>query len=180
MTASDLLAWHDFFGLVAEVGATLAGLLFIGLTISLDHVLKAPGYLARAFAALFLQLEMLLIGLFGVIPGQPAYVLGLEFIAVGLALFGGIATFTRNFPECDRSHVLGSKGPRRFRTMLTVIATFSPVVAGACLVAGWRGAPYWLIPAEIASLYLSIGNAWVFAVEIPRRDHERRKAHAGE
>lgn len=88
--------------------------------------------------------------------------------------------FARNFPKSAQSHVLGSKASRRFRAGLTGIATFSPVVAGAILVAGLPGAPYWLIPAEIASLYLSIGNAWVFAIEIPRRHHEKRKALTGE
>ena len=71
MSASDILAWHDFFAVLAQAGATLAGLLFVGLTISLEHVLQARGYLARAFAALFLQLEILLIGLFGPISAQP-------------------------------------------------------------------------------------------------------------
>ena len=39
----------------------------------------------------------------------------------------------------------------------------------AGVVAGWHGALYWLIPAVIASVYLSIGYAWIFAIEIPRR-----------
>ena len=54
MTAQAILAWHDFFMTIAQVGATLVGLLFVGLTISLPHVLGVSGYLNRAFAALFL------------------------------------------------------------------------------------------------------------------------------
>ncbi len=37
------------------------------------------------------------------------------------------------------------------------------------MIWGEPHALYLLIPSEIACLYLSIGNAWVFAVEIPRR-----------
>jgi hypothetical protein len=44
-----------------------------------------------------------------------------------------------------------------------------PVLAGIGLVLGDARALYLVIPSEIACLYLSIGNAWVFAVEIPRR-----------
>ncbi len=61
---------------VAAVSATLAGLLFVGLTISLNHMLEGQGYLYRAWAALFLQFEALLIGLFALVPGQPVDILG--------------------------------------------------------------------------------------------------------
>jgi hypothetical protein len=161
--------WHDFFVTIAQVGATLAGLLFVGLTISLNHMLHAGGYLSRAFAALFLQFETLLIGLFGLIPHQPAWVLGLEFVLAGLAILAGITVFAHNFPEDEYSHVLGSTWPRRVRRTLTLGGTLFPVAAGISLIAGWPGGLYFLMPAQICCLYLSIGNAWVFAVEIPRR-----------
>ena len=169
MTATAILAWHDFFLAIAQIGATLAGLLFVGLTISLAHMLHAGGYLSRAFTALFLQFETLLIGLFGVIPEQAPSVLGLEFIVSGLSILIAIATFTYNFPEDERSHVLGSKWPRRVRASLTVAGTLLPVLAGIGLIAGRPEGLYLLMPGQICCLYLSIGNAWVFAVEIPRR-----------
>jgi hypothetical protein len=175
MSATDILAWHDYFAVVAQIGATLAGLLFVGLTISLEHLLQARGYLARAFAALFLQLEILLIGLFGLIPAQPQWAFGIELILVGTALFIGIETFSRNFPEDDQSDVLGTKPFRILRALLNVVSTLSPAAAGIALIAGWRGALYLLIPAVLACVYMSIGYAWVFAVEIPRRRELAKK-----
>ena len=74
-----------------------------------------------------------------------------------------------SFPEDERSHVLGSKGARAVREVLIHAATLLPVVAGGLLIAHAAGALYWLIPSEVISLYLSIGLAWVFAIEIPRR-----------
>jgi hypothetical protein len=177
MTAAAILSWHDFFITIAQVGATLAGLLFVGLTISLGHMLDAGGYLSRAFAALFLQFETLLIGLFGLIPDQPPYVLGAEFIAAGLAILAAITVFGRNFPEDESSSVLGSKWLRRIRAMLVVGGTLLPVCAGVGLIANWPGGLYLLMPGQICCLYLSIGNAWVFAVEIPRR--KRAREHRG-
>jgi hypothetical protein len=159
---------------VAQVSATLAGLLFVGLTISLSHVLAGTGYMNRAFVALFLQFEMLLIGIFGVVPGQPGWVVGTEFIVTGLAILTGTSVFAYNFPE-DPNSVLGSRGPRLVRRVLALIATLFPVAAGAGLIAGRPSALYFLIPAQIACLYLSIGNAWVFAVEIPRRMQQGSK-----
>jgi hypothetical protein len=54
MTEAAILLWHDYFVTIAAVSATLAGLLFVGLTISLNHILQGYGYLSRAFTALFL------------------------------------------------------------------------------------------------------------------------------
>jgi hypothetical protein len=59
--------------------------------------------------------------------------------------------------------------------LLSWIATLAPVAAGVGLIYGRAATLYCLIPAEIACLYLSIGNAWVFAVEIPRRMQQGQK-----
>ncbi|HWA88480.1 MAG TPA: hypothetical protein VG889_00485 [Rhizomicrobium sp.] len=169
MSESAILAWHDFFITVAQVSATLAGLLFVGLTISLGQVLQGYGYLSRAFIALFMQFEMLLLGLFGCVPGQPGWMLGAEFVITGASILTGISVFAYHFPESALSSVLGSRGPRTVRAVLGYGGTLMPVVAGIGLMLGEPRSLYLLIPSEIAALYLSIGNAWVFAVEIPRR-----------
>ena len=171
MTPEDIIGWHDFFVTIAQVSATLAGLLFVGLTISLQHVIGVSGYLSRAFAALFLQFEMLVIGLWGLLPAQTGFALGVELIATGLAFATGIFVFAYNFPE-DGQSVLGSRGPRTVRFISSLGGTLLPVLAGVGLVAGRPGALYLLMPSAIGGLYLSIGNAWVFAVEIPRRKQQ--------
>lgn len=176
MTATDILAWQGFFGIVAQIGATLTGLLFVGLTISLGSVLQAKGYLYRGFAALYLQFETVVLGLCGILPGQSGTALGAEFIFIGLAVLTGIRIFGRSFPEDENSYVLGSKGPRLVREVLLYTATLAPVISGISLIAHLPGALYWILPAEIACLYLSIANSWVFAIEIPRRMEEDRKA----
>ena len=164
-----ILSWHDYFLTIAAVSATLAGLLFVGLTISLSHMLQGYGYLCRAFIALFMQLEMLLLGIFGIVPNQPPWVLGAEFIVTGAAILSGITVFAYHFPENETSSVLGSRGPRTVRAILGYGGTLLPMLAGIGLIGGDARAMYLLIPSQIAALYLSIGNAWVFAVEIPRR-----------
>jgi hypothetical protein len=169
MTEATILLWHDYFVTIAAVSATLAGLLFVGLTISLNHILQGYGYLSRAFTALFLQFLTLLIGLFGIVPGQPPFMLGIEFIVSGVAVLAGVSIFAYHFPEGPQSHVLGSFGARTVRAVLCYAGTLLPALAGAGLFLNYAGSLYLLVPSEIACLYLSIGNAWVFAVEIPRR-----------
>ncbi|MGN6514720.1 MAG: hypothetical protein ACTHLR_02640 [Rhizomicrobium sp.] len=173
MSTDDVAAWHDYFVTVAQVSATLAGLLFVGVTISLNHMLQGRGYLYRAWAALFLQFEALLIGLFALVPAQSNAWLGAEFIATGLAVLAAIRVFGHYFPEDGQSSVLGSRGARIVREALMLIATLLPVVCGIALIAKIPGGLIWLLPAEIICLYLSFGNAWVFAVEIPRRSKFR-------
>ena len=166
---SGIAQWHDYFVTVAQVSATLAGLLFVGVTISLNHMLSGRGYLYRAWAALFLQFEMLVIALFALIPDQPAALLGAEFIASALGVLAAIRVFGLYFPEDEHSKVLGSKGARVVREILIHIATLLPAVSGAALLAAWPEPLSWLIPSEVISLYLSFGLAWVFAIEVPRR-----------
>jgi hypothetical protein len=118
----------------------------------------------------------LLIGLFGLLPGQPAYLLGIEFVAVGLILLAGISIFARNFPEDENSAVLGSRGLRAYRTVLTLIGTLFPAASGIALIVGWRYALYLLMPGIVACVYQAIGYAWVFAVELPRRREASKNA----
>jgi hypothetical protein len=169
MTETVILAWHDYFVTVAQVSATLAGLLFVGVTISLGHMLAVRGYLYRAWAALFLQFEALVIGLFALIPGQAPFWLGVEYIAAGLSVLAAIRVFGHFFPEDENAHVLGSKGSRLVREILIHTAVLLPLAAGALLIAGSATAFFWVIPSEVIGLYLSFGLAWVFAIEIPRR-----------
>jgi hypothetical protein len=107
----------------------------------------------------------------GLVPAQPAWMLGIELIVAGLAFFFGIAVFAWNFPE-DGQSVLGSGGPRLVRMILSTCGTLFPVVAGIGVILDKPNALYLLVPAAVGCLYLSIGNAWVFAVEIPRRKQQ--------
>jgi hypothetical protein len=173
MTESAIAAWHDYFITVAQVSATLAGLLFVGITISIGHMLAVRGYLYRAWAALFLQFEALVGGLFALVPGQSSTVLGAEYIVAGLGVLAAVRIFGHFFPEDERSHVLGSKGSRLVREILIHVAILLPVIAGGLLIWGDAHAFVWLIPSEVISLYLSFGLAWVFAIEIPRRAKDK-------
>jgi hypothetical protein len=58
------------------------------------------------------------------------------------------------------------------RLLFGLGGTWFPVIAGIGLVAHRPEALYLLMPTAICCLYLSIGNAWVFAVEIPRRKQQ--------
>ena len=71
-------------------GDTLAGLLFVAVSINLKRILEFPSLPARAGQTLMLFVTPLLTGLFLVVPGQPAAVLAAELIATS-AVIGGFA-----------------------------------------------------------------------------------------
>jgi hypothetical protein len=174
MSVVEIAGWSTFFSVVAQIGATLAGLLFVGLTISLQHVLASRGYLSRAFSALYMQLEVLLVGILGLIPGQSAPVLGTELLVVSLLIFSGITIFAYNFPEDETSKVLGGGALVYVRNALYYSGTLFPASAGLALILGWRYALYLVVPGVIACIYPAIGYAWAFAVEIPRRAADKK------
>src|ERR1700761_8535715 len=175
MSVAEIAGWSTFFSVVAQIGATLAGLLFVGLTISLQHVLASRGYLSRAFSALYMQLEVLLVGILGLVPGQSPMALGIELLVTSLLILGGISIFAYNFPEDETSKVLGGESLIYVRNAIHYSGTLLPAAAGVALILGWHYALYLIVPGVIACVYPAIGYAWAFAVEIPRRAEEKKK-----
>src|ERR1700733_9653745 len=76
--------WTTFFASVASASATLAGLIFVGVSISLARILSVPRLPDRAFQSLTLLLSVLVTSLLELVPGQPARVAGAEFLGMGL------------------------------------------------------------------------------------------------
>src|SRR5262245_20612443 len=80
----DMSGWESF--LLAEVGASaaLAGLIFVGVSISLAKILASPRLPNRAFQALIFLLAILVICSLLLVPGQSVIGYGVEVLAVGL------------------------------------------------------------------------------------------------
>ncbi len=63
--------WESFFVAEAGASAALAGLVFVGVSINLDKVLRAPGLPGRAGEALVVLLAVLITSSLLLVPGQP-------------------------------------------------------------------------------------------------------------
>ena len=70
LAATEISEWSDLF--VASAGATaaLAGLVFVAISINIDRILKLEGVAELGLITLILLVGVLVVSLFGLIPGQ--------------------------------------------------------------------------------------------------------------
>jgi modulator of FtsH protease len=160
----DAAPWANFF--VAEVGASaaLVGLLFVAVSINLTSILELPSLPGRAFEALVILMMLLLVGTFGLVPGQSTSALGIEVGSVAVAVWGITVLVQVRAPR-------DPKAPWRWvvtRVASTQVATLPMVAAGASLLAGWGGGLYWVVGGVVATLIAAVVDAWVLLIEIRR------------
>ena len=85
MEASLTAGWGDFYVAIGGAGAALAGLVMVGISVSLTEILADHSLPARAAAAIGSLILVVVVAGVGLIPGQPAPTLGIE-ILVGTLL----------------------------------------------------------------------------------------------
>jgi hypothetical protein len=155
--------WHEFF--VAAVGssAALLGLLFVTISINLEQILKHRHLPGRAAGTLGMLLSVLVVGTFGLAPGQSNRTLGVELLVTGaLVATQAIWVSVGKRGEGDPlSWTLGNLPT----LLLPALAFFG---GGCSLLAGSGGGLYWILAGTILTFAAASLNAWVFLVEILR------------
>jgi hypothetical protein len=165
MTALSAADWTGFASTVAAVTATLAGLLFVAVSINLRQILEFPNLPGRAGQTLITFATALILALFVLVPGQGRTALGWEFIIAALIIVG---------VQLLIDHRAGrSEHETRYTWLLTrifpaVTGCGLAVIAGISLLAGAGGGLYWLVPAVLIFIVSGLGNAWVLLIEILR------------
>ena len=83
--------WESFF--VAQVGASpaVAGLVFVGVSINLDKILKYAGLPGRTLEALIVLILVLITSSLMLVPGQSNTLIGAELLGVGLLAWASVA-----------------------------------------------------------------------------------------
>ena len=138
MRGYDLAAWEPFFSVIVAAAATLTGLLFVAVSINLDHILKGSRFLpARAAEILIIVVPMLAI------------------------------TVWSQLNHRRRSRYEPSLWTLS-RMVSTALATVPCTIAGISLAAKWGGGLYWLAPTALLGIVGAVYNAWVLLVEIVR------------
>lgn len=158
--------WESFFVASAGAMAALSGLIFVSVSINLDHILRVPGLDQRAMEALSLLVGSLLLALLVLVPSQP--------VAAWVAEAGGFALLaaylagrsTRSMWPVRRAY------PRTFAIRvaqaLVTVPLFVVVAIVGAFSAGGRGSLPWLAAAVITSTISASISAWVLLVEINR------------
>ncbi|MFN8111599.1 MAG: hypothetical protein U0R51_00215 [Solirubrobacterales bacterium] len=164
MAAYDPELWSDFFVATAGAAAALTGLLFVAVSINLDRILSFRGLPSRALATLVLLLEVTIVSIFALAPGQSTTAIGIEVLLVG-----GLATLIvlRQFAAAyDPEHQ--TRGQLTQHMALGALGVIPFVIAGLSLVAETGGGFYWVLAGVVGAIVAGVANAWVLLVEILR------------
>lgn len=158
--------WENFF--LGHVGASaaLGGLLFVAISLNLSQISSAANLADRALLALSLLLAILVASSVMLIPSQPALILGLEVLVIGIGL--AVLTVTKRPRSLDQS---GSQTSVKsaVNILLLTVAVVPYLVGGALIAAGQiRIGLYFVAAAIILSFVKAVLDAWVLLIEINR------------
>jgi modulator of FtsH protease len=159
-------SWESFF--VAQVGASaaVAGLVFVGVSINLDKILKYAGLPGRALEALVVLLLVLITSTLMLVPGQSNTLIGAELLGVGLLAWVWIVTLdVLNLRQVEPRY---RKAWLLLRIALSQLATIPILIAGAVTLAQGSANLYWLVPGVIFCFLVAFFDAWVLLIEINR------------
>jgi len=166
MVTPSIAEWSTLLSVEAETAATLTGLVFVGVSINLDRIMEYPGLSGRAAESILQFLEVFLISMMALIPGQPERALAIELLGTGVLFWVLQITVQVGYLRLRAGHPLWWFV---LRAALSQCATVPFWVAGIALLAGLPGALYWLMPGFVFSFAAGIVGAWVLLVEVRRR-----------
>jgi hypothetical protein len=164
MDAYTLASWKDFFIATSGASAAFAGLLFVGLSINLARIIALPGIADRAGGTLILLGGVLIASVLGLVP-QPSSAFGIELLCVGSIIWIVATTLDA---QAIRHHYYDTAYHGFQRVVFSQFATLPLIIGAALFLMHTGGGLYWMIPALILPLLVSMFNAWVLLVEILR------------
>jgi modulator of FtsH protease len=163
--AYDTANWSALFGAEVAASAALTGLIFVAVSINLQRILAFSSLPRRVLKALSMLCLVLFVSTLAMVPGQPAWVLGLELLAFGLLALIWLVVRDIGTVRVTESEFRGAL----VRLLpLGVLAAGFTAVAGASLWLQAGGGLYWLVPAMVCAFVAALVDAWVLLIEIVR------------
>jgi len=164
MFAYDPSEWTDLFVATAGASAALAGLVFVAVSINVERILSYQGLPERALETVLLLLDVLLISIVSLIPGQSHAALGAELFVVTF-LFGAVIGNLTTIQEARGDE----PGRWRLGRWIVRIAGTVPLIIGSlCVLTASGGGLYWIVAGIVFAVAGAVTNAWVLLVEILR------------
>jgi hypothetical protein len=155
--------WSDLYVAAAGASAALAGLVFVAVSINLDDILKGDGLPDLSLVTLLLLIGVLIVSLFGLIPGQDAESFGWKLLAFAIVwslLIGRFAlrSIPKGFPLSNRAS----------RLIMPAIGVGSYLIGSILLISGDGSGLDWVFAGFIGSIIVAMLDAWILLVEIRR------------
>ena len=167
--------WHEFYLMAGTAAVTLAGLLFVALSLHLDRLVEESHehLLALARVTLLSYTFVLFASMFLLVPPssprQTALMLGVMGVA-GLLFTFRLTRATRHHDEAGFS-----RGQIRKRILFPVIAYVLILVTAAGLLTGIPEMLYMMVGPVCMILGNAAGTSWELLVQIARHRRMARR-----
>jgi len=161
-------SWHEFFLMTGTAAVTLAGLIFVALSLHIDRlVLDSHRHLlALARATLMSFVMVLAISLMMLTPVVSRQLTGLTLMVAAVV---GIVVTVRIVGGAARQEGGGfTRAEMRRRVTLTFAGYLILVAAGASVLAGIVGFMNWCIPAFCVLIGNAVGVSFELLVRVAR------------
>lgn len=157
--------WNDFYLATAAAAATLTGLIFVGISINLTHILSFPLLIIKASVSLILLLMILLFSVLLLVPQESHHLIGFETIILGSIVWilitrADFKIYHQSLNEFKRIYL--------FTLLFDQLATLAYIIGGIFLILFGTSGLYWAVVAIFLSFIKSVYDAWVLLIEIKR------------
>lgn len=157
--------WANFFVAVAGASAALAGLIFVGVSISLSKILQYPKLADRGLESLILLVNILVTASLGLVPRQASMVFGIETVVLGAVTWTIVQRIDR---AMIRATDVQWKKYYRWNMLYNQLVLVPYIAGGIVLLMRGETGLYWMLPGILGSFVKALTDAWVLLVEINR------------
>jgi hypothetical protein len=155
--AASLETWSNFFILVGTGSATLAGLVFVALTINLRGVAKDATHRFRAINMLTGFTSVFVISALALMGHQPYLALGIEWLVV--SLFAAVIN-TNGYIQAFRINS-SRYALNTFRIVGGTACYVGQIVGSALLLAGIEAGIYVAAIALVVNFLFLVSGSWL-------------------
>ncbi|MCB0870023.1 MAG: hypothetical protein KDB52_04250 [Solirubrobacterales bacterium] len=156
--------WSDLFVAAAGATAALAGLVFVAISINIERILQLDGVPEMGMVTLLMLIGVLVVSLFGLIPGQSEKTFGVEV----LIQTGIWSLFIALLVKRSVAGLGDGAGRLPSRVVLPLFGTVPYLVGAVLLIAGSETGMYWVFAGMLGAIIAAVMNAWILLVEILR------------
>ena len=158
--------WTTFFSSAASASATLAGLVFVAVSVNIQRILQYPNLPSRAGSAIGTLIVVLTSSLATLIMQRRDF-LGMEVLLFAI-LGWALEVWSKRQAVMNRQLVGRSAFEILMEIMFGQFQLVPFIVGGVLLIRDDETGMYWLATGAITTFIFGVFNAWVLLVEILR------------